>query len=76
MRIRAGQFADERSLKPLKDLNDQTGCGANKRSDCYPCLRGSSKLEAAINQAQMNKAPRYGGRQVVRKVAFGLKVPR
>ncbi|MDX2055408.1 MAG: protein kinase [Polyangiaceae bacterium] len=57
---RAVQFADERSLKPLKDLKNETGCGANKRADCYPCLRGSNKLEAAINQAQMNKAPRYG----------------
>jgi len=53
------QYADERSLKPLKDLASETGCGANKRSDCYPCLRDTEKLGAAITQAQMNKAPRY-----------------
>ncbi len=53
------QYADERALKPLKDLASETGCGANKRSDCYPCLRDTEKLKAAITQAQMNKAPRY-----------------
>lgn len=56
---RAVSHADERALKPLKDLKSETGCGTNKRQDCYPCLRGDDKLDAAIQRAQMNKAPRF-----------------
>ncbi len=62
---RAVEHADERSTKRLRDLKSETGCGANKKDDCYPCLRDvSERLDAAILQAQMKKAPAFdAGRQ-------------
>lgn len=50
---------DDRSYRTLRELTRDDGCGEDKRSDCYPCLRGDSKLKDAIVQVQMRKAPRF-----------------
>lgn len=50
---------DERSLRPLKDLAQTSGCGDDGKADCYPCLREDSKLQDALAQARMRNAPRF-----------------
>jgi hypothetical protein len=57
------QRADERSLSRLKELNRTTGCGDDRKQDCYPCLRDGPLLKNAILQVGMRKAPRFGRRR-------------
>lgn len=55
------KFGDQRSIVKIRDLelDKQKGCGPNKRSDCYPCLRGDSQLKNAMAQAGMRAAPQF-----------------
>ncbi len=50
---------DTRSLRPMAKFRKVRGCGPNKRSDCYECLRGSELLDEAIREANSRTAPRY-----------------
>ncbi len=45
---RAKAEGDARSLPHLRNLQLTTGCGWRRRSDCFPCLRGSRELPEAI----------------------------
>jgi serine/threonine protein kinase len=53
------EYGDTRSLRPLAKYRKLRGCGPKKRSDCYPCLRGSELLDEAIREANSRIAPRY-----------------
>ncbi len=55
--------ADDRTLMRLKEMSKTDGCGADKKDDCYPCLRDSSLLKDAITQVQMRGQPRFGRRR-------------
>ncbi len=50
---------DTRSLRPMAKFRKVRGCGPNKRSDCYECLRDSDVLDEAIRGANSRTAPRY-----------------
>lgn len=54
---RAKNFGDGRALELLRPLRNETGCGAQEQADCYPCLRGDSSLEVAIETIQKRVAP-------------------
>lgn len=47
--LRAKNVADARSLPYLEPLTKTSGCGAGGKQDCYPCLRGDSRLAEAIS---------------------------
>lgn len=55
---RAKVSADKRSLKGMGRLTKKTGCGPNKRGDCWACLhnRGNTLLKDAIKEASKRKA--------------------
>lgn len=46
------QSAYERALFELVPLQDETGCGARKKDDCYPCLRTSNELDPSRPSAR------------------------
>jgi tetratricopeptide (TPR) repeat protein len=46
--LRAALVGDRRALPHLKNLEVTTGCGAQKKDDCYACLRGKTELASAI----------------------------
>jgi serine/threonine protein kinase len=48
---------DERSLKTLRRLQTNTGCGFLDLEDCYPCLRKGSALDDAVAAVSTRKAP-------------------
>jgi serine/threonine-protein kinase len=54
---RLTQHGDERSLKSLRRLQTNTGCGFLDLEDCYPCLRKNSALDEAVTAVQSRKAP-------------------
>ena len=54
---------DERCLIRMRELSKDTGCGPNKKADCYPCLRTDSQFEDALVQVQMRNAPRFNARR-------------
>jgi len=54
---RAKNVGDGRALELLRPLQSTTGCGAQKQADCYPCLRGDSALDVAIETIQKRIAP-------------------
>ncbi len=57
---RALKDGDRRSAHLLLKLNGRRGCGANKREDCYACLREpSDELKATINAAKSRRPPDY-----------------
>jgi serine/threonine-protein kinase len=56
---RAKTSGDTRSLRPMAKFRKLRGCGAKKRSDCFPCLREGELLEEAIREANSRPAPRY-----------------
>jgi hypothetical protein len=60
---RAEKVADFRSVPRLKELTKTRGCGTDNAEDCFPCLRGDSKLDDTITQAQMRHAPMFGRRR-------------
>jgi hypothetical protein len=55
--MRAKNVGDERCLPYLQILQNTTGCGADQKEDCYPCLRKDARLAEAISAAQKRKAP-------------------
>jgi hypothetical protein len=48
---------DARSIPKLAELAQTTGCGADQKEDCYPCLRGSKELEAALSEVRSRPPP-------------------
>lgn len=54
---RALKDGDKRSLHLLMKLKRTQGCGANKRQDCYACLRAGDELEATISAVKSRRAP-------------------
>lgn len=56
---RAKEHGDRRSLYLVGKLLRKTGCGDNKRSDCYPCLRGSDAIKDALKEVRKRAPPRY-----------------
>jgi eukaryotic-like serine/threonine-protein kinase len=55
----AKKDADTRSLRPMARFRRVRGCGPNKRSDCFLCIRDSELLEEAVREANSREAPRY-----------------
>jgi hypothetical protein len=45
---RAKELGDERALGYLNMYRATAGCGRRQKDDCYPCLRGDSRLRDAI----------------------------
>jgi hypothetical protein len=41
---RARDEGDERATLRLSALSSETGCGRDRKSDCYACLRGDTLL--------------------------------
>jgi hypothetical protein len=57
---RALTDGDRRSLIPLAKLISRRGCGPNKGSDCFACLRGSGdELAATINAVKSRRPPSF-----------------
>lgn len=56
---RAKQDGDTRSLRPMARFRRVRGCGPNKKSDCFACIRDSELLEEAVREANSREAPRY-----------------
>jgi hypothetical protein len=59
---RAVDSGDRRAFVPLTKLNRRNGCGPNKRSDCYPCLREGDELKNALLAARARREPDLGKR--------------
>jgi serine/threonine-protein kinase len=53
------QDGDERSLKSLRRLQANTGCGFLDLEDCYPCLRKGTALDDAVAAVAGRKAPEF-----------------
>lgn len=49
---------DRRSLPLLAKLARRFGCGANKRQDCYQCLRDDKALDDAMTAVKKRREPR------------------
>jgi hypothetical protein len=49
---------DRRSLALLAKLARKFGCGANKRQDCYPCLREDKSVDDAMTAVKKRREPR------------------
>jgi len=49
---------DRRSLALLARLSRKFGCGANKRLDCYPCLRSDQAVDEAMVAAKKRREPK------------------
>jgi hypothetical protein len=56
---RAIEHGDARCLRPLVRLGSRTGCGADKRQDCYPCLRRRTLLVEAARAVRRRPPPKY-----------------
>jgi hypothetical protein len=54
---RAIEQGDKRALVPINRLARRTGCGPNKRQDCYPCLRDGDLLKKAFNAVRVRREP-------------------
>jgi hypothetical protein len=48
---------DKRALVPINRLARKTGCGSNKRQDCYPCLRDGDLIKRAFNAVRVRREP-------------------
>ncbi len=59
---RAVESGDRRAFVPLTKLNRRNGCGANKRADCYPCLREGDALKNALLASRNRREPDLGKR--------------
>ena len=55
---RTKKYGDRRAVSALAKLTRRRGCGAAKRRDCYPCLRKTKDLAAAMRAAASRPAPR------------------
>jgi hypothetical protein len=51
------QEGDKRSFVTLSRMQRKSGCGANKRLDCYPCLRKGSELKDAMKAVKLRREP-------------------
>jgi serine/threonine-protein kinase len=51
---------DQRSLRILRKLTHDRGCGLLGLQDCYTCLRGGRALSAALDAAKSRPAPSFG----------------
>jgi hypothetical protein len=49
---------DRRSLALLAKLSRRFGCGANKRQDCYPCLRDDKAVDEAMTAVKKRREPK------------------
>jgi hypothetical protein len=49
---------DRRSLALLAKLSRRFGCGANKRQDCYPCLREDKAVDEAMTAVKKRREPK------------------
>jgi hypothetical protein len=59
---RATADGDRRVFHLLGKLTRKYGCGANKRADCYACLRSGVDLDAAMKAVKARREPRpFGG---------------
>jgi len=57
---RAAADGDARSTRPLALVALKTGCGPNKRSDCFRCLRQDpAPLDHAIRATRVRAAPKF-----------------
>ena len=53
---------DRRAFHLLGKLTRKYGCGANKRADCYACLRSGTDLDAAMKAVKARREPHpFGG---------------
>ncbi|MBN1608467.1 MAG: hypothetical protein JW940_17680 [Polyangiaceae bacterium] len=54
---RAKVSGDRRALRAMAPLGKKTGCGPQKRDDCWPCLhnRGNTLLKDAMKEASKRK---------------------
>ena len=53
---------DRRAFHLLGKLTRKYGCGANKRADCFACLRDGKDLDAAMKAVKARREPRpFGG---------------
>ncbi|MEO8900504.1 MAG: hypothetical protein ABI488_02655 [Polyangiaceae bacterium] len=48
---------DRRTFHVLGKLTRKYGCGANKRADCYACLRSGTDLDAAMKAVKPRREP-------------------
>lgn len=60
---RAIEHGDRRALHLLIKLTRRYGCGANKREDCYPCLRDSDAVDQAVKAVKNRREPKTFGRR-------------
>jgi serine/threonine-protein kinase len=51
--------ADARSLRALRKLSYERGCGLLGLGDCFSCLRGSRLLSEAVEAAKSRPAPTF-----------------
>jgi hypothetical protein len=59
---RVSADGDRRAFHLLGKLTRKYGCGANKRADCYACLRTGTDLEAVMKAVKARREPRpFGG---------------
>jgi hypothetical protein len=49
---------DRRALALLAKLSRRYGCGANKRQDCYPCLRDDKAVDEAMTAVKKRREPK------------------
>ena len=59
---RVASDGDRRAFHLLNKLTRKYGCGANKRLDCYACLRDGGDLDAALKAVKTRREPHpFGG---------------
>ncbi len=56
---KAKEIGDRRALYPLSRLTRKSGCGAKKRSDCFPCLGKRTEVVKALRSSGRRPKPRY-----------------
>lgn len=54
---KAVEHGDKRALAPINRLARRTGCGPNKKQDCYPCLRDGDMYKKAFNAVRVRREP-------------------
>ena len=55
---RVADKGDRRTLALLAKLSRRFGCGANKRQDCYPCLRDDKAVDDAMTAVKKRREPK------------------
>ena len=59
---RVAADGDRRAFHLLGKLTRKYGCGANKRADCYACLRSGTDLDATMKAVKARREPHpFGG---------------